>query len=246
MKTTITAALCLGLLALAPVGASAASEPMAGTVVDQSSLQATTGDRAYFGQYGTHVKDTAFQTFTAGMDGTLAQIALRLWGRSQAVGTMEVRFYEHGLLGGNSPADYPEAAAVRTLSFAALGKEPTLDVTYFDFSDAGIRLESGGVYSFLVVNSSPYLAPVHGTLFEGGLIGAGVNTYAGGDLYKAPNWGLGYQPAPRRLDLDFVTRIFADEVAAVPEPTSWAMLIVGLGAVGVTLRRRPHAGVQAV
>jgi hypothetical protein len=30
-------------------------------------------------------------------------------------------------------------------------------------------------------------------------------------------------------------------MAAVPEASSWALMLIGVGVIGVTLRRRPHA-----
>jgi hypothetical protein len=40
-------------------------------------------------------------------------------------------------------------------------------------------------------------------------------------------------------DADFVSTLTIDEVtAAVPEPASWALMIVGMGAIGYTMRRR--------
>jgi PEP-CTERM motif len=36
-----------------------------------------------------------------------------------------------------------------------------------------------------------------------------------------------------------------EPVAAVPEPATWAMLLVGLGGIGATLRRRRHTAAHA-
>lgn len=92
------------------------------------------------------------------------------------------------------------------------------------FPDVG-TVETG------VIRTHPgYNAP-NGNFADGGVLDD--PTYANAN-FKVP----GYQVA--RVQVDLVSG-----PGAVPEPTTWAMLITGFGAVGASLRRRRRAQVRA-
>lgn len=63
--------------------------------------------------------------------------------------------------------------------------------------------------------------------FAGNLTGTGTVTFAPGSL-----------PASRQS--------ITGNIAAVPEPTTWAMMLIGFGAIGLTFRRRQAAREAAV
>lgn len=70
-----------------------------------------------------------------------------------------------------------------------------------------------------------------GSTSNAGVKGAGNNPYAGGQVY-ANNYGS-------FPSYDYTFHTFTNNsVGSVPEPTSWAFLVVGLGLVGVAARRR--------
>ena len=69
-----------------------------------------------------------------------------------------------------------------------------------------------------------------------------TDVYAGGRLFKSDTLDqacLGNQPSQSASPCDANFRLTtAAAVTAVPEPSSWALLLVGFGASGIALRRR--------
>jgi hypothetical protein len=53
--------------------------------------------------------------------------------------------------------------------------------------------------------------------------------------------GGGYAPNPQAFGFDNIVLTARPAVAAVPEPSTWAMMIGGFGAVGGEMRRRRKA-----
>lgn len=84
----------------------------------------------------------------------------------------------------------------------------------FDIDFFGTTLNVGSSYTLGLVTSSPLQA-----------IGISRNAYSGGTAYAN---------GVARPDLDFAFRV----LDAVPEPGTWAMMVLGVGFVGGALRRR--------
>jgi len=66
----------------------------------------------------------------------------------------------------------------------------------------------------------------------------GGNPYAGGETFQADSSsGFNFYAIPS-VDLRFGVSGSSSAVAAVPEPASWAMLLLGFGAIGGAMRTR--------
>jgi hypothetical protein len=62
----------------------------------------------------------------------------------------------------------------------------------------------------------------------------------GGFNQSGPNYNLG--ASPTTLSANFIAA--STSTSAVPEPTTWAMMIIGFGAIGGTMRRRQKVQVS--
>ena len=111
-----------------------------------------------------------------------------------------------------------------------LGQQFGLSIVRSSFDLAGSPLASGTYYFALqavTTASNVYLANADGT----------------GAAYSAngSSWAPGYGTASA-----VAVSLSGDTVAAVPEPTTWAMMIIGFGFVGLSLRRRRTATTMRV
>lgn len=95
-------------------------------------------------------------------------------------------------------------------------------ITDTDFT--GVTLAVGSIYTAALSTSSPY----QGVYVTG-------DDYADGHLFS-PNASTG-DPSGG-VDRDLAFRVIGATTAGVPEPASWALMIVGFGAIGATVRRR--------
>ncbi len=114
----------------------------------------------------------------------------------------------------------------------------------FRFDGRNINVAAGGSYSFLYATFNPAagaVAPGTYTFYNAALFGVPFDE--NGDAFTGPD---GYDvtivfdqtcPYPYSDTCAF-TRTVEGVDAAVPEPSSWAMLITGFGAVGYAMRRR--------
>jgi hypothetical protein len=111
-----------------------------------------------------------------------------------------------------------------------LGQQFGLSIVRSSFDIAGSPLASGSYYlaiQAVTTASSVYLANADG---------AGAAYSANGN-----SWAPGYGTASA-----VAVSLSGDSVAAVPEPTTWAMMIIGFGFVGLSLRRRRTATTMRV
>jgi hypothetical protein len=104
--------------------------------------------------------------------------------------------------------------------------------TNFDFS--GTTLTVGGIYSAVVSidGSSPHTG-----------IGLSLtDTYSGGTAFSQNLGDAGCNPGA--CDLAFQV-VGTSAAGAVPEPATWAMMILGFGAAGAALRQRRRTAAAA-
>lgn len=103
----------------------------------------------------------------------------------------------------------------------------------------GTTIGSGGIYSFvsaLTLNGGQqYFA--YSDALSPAIEFAPSDVYSGGEAYQADSASQAFEGIPT-VDLQF--RVTANSVpaAAVPEPATWAMMIVGFGMIGAGLRYR--------
>lgn len=119
---------------------------------------------------------------------------------------------------------------------ATLGK----NIVFFDTNNqGGLSLTNSGVNNFFVYNTVLY--------DEAAYRAALLTNPAALPLFNIGTFAVSTTPrnnaAVRPLDNYTVT--ISTLAAAVPEPATWAMMLLGCGAVGVTLRRRPPQSARA-
>ena len=133
----------------------------------------------------------------------------------------------------------PEAPGTAYLYGSAFTGTPAQLGTGADFlgSAAGVS----GIYNFgaslQLTAGTKYFAYV-GSVNPVMLYGV-ATSYAGGEAYQADNsTGLKFN-AISSADYRFgVIGVEVQDVSAVPEPASWALLIIGFGMIGAATRRR--------
>jgi hypothetical protein len=209
-----------------------ASMAQAAPVLDQSSVPET-GLFPVNGSVGTGVNNgpsvSMGQTFTAGLTGQLTRIDLAIFSSP---------FFD--------PAG-PLTVAVKTLAGDILATQQidvstlpdlTFGVTWvqipqFDFSAGDVLVTAGLEYKILVTG------PASTGSFWIYQINDAPLAYADGHAFGVFQ---GSEGGP--LPFDFGFRTYVD-TAAVPEPGTWALLILGFGGAGVALRGRRRAGATA-
>lgn len=97
---------------------------------------------------------------------------------------------------------------------------------WFDFDFAGVTLTPGQTYSaaLSIEGWSPYL----------GVNTSSTNPYADGQMFGN---GIDFAGCDTGV-CDLAFRVTGSDVAPVPEPATWAMMIAGLAAAGAARRRR--------
>lgn len=233
-----TAAVC----ALSLVGAGGAR---AAIVVDQSNLVDTSVGA--LGGSGIRAPSTSFpfgtrqvQTVTAGLDGDLARLDLQVF-KFGKLGTLRASLYDGDYArakGMFSPPGSPGGFGVLiTTTLTSLADLPTLAeaqagrLLSFDTTGLHFHVHSGQVFSLLLE-----LAPGPGTV-------AWANSSSDPSdpsVFVGLNYSRGYNSATF-FDANFVQsgldRGFRTWVA-VPEPATWALMMLGFGLSGGALRRR--------
>jgi PEP-CTERM motif len=226
---------CFALIAFAAV---IASPVTAAVVIDQDAFVAPPSGQPAFGWIasitGSRVLPGAQaptnyilgQTVTAGLSGTLNSIELQY---APTVTGLQLRLYDGdaltngGLFGG----------------YSFSGTRFGATSISFDLSAFGYTVAPGRKFSFdLLFEMGPNATAAIGIgTFEGAVPPAPPPItkyvqYAGGTSFSFIN-GV---PVVTSRDIAFRTTV---DVAApaVPEPASWAMMLVGFGLVGATIRR---------
>ena len=96
---------------------------------------------------------------------------------------------------------------------------------WFDTDFTGTSLTAGSTYYAVLSADSPAYSAV-----------VTEDNYPGGRIFGASDLGLGRGFNPPSVDLAF--RIFGTTAAPVPEPATWALMLVGFGLAGAAMRRR--------
>lgn len=116
---------------------------------------------------------------------------------------------------------------------APVTTSPISGLTIADFSD--VTLVVGQRYTFRASLPNEGLPPSGAESAAGAYYAGGIDAYTAGRFYfTGSSLGEG-QPALPTTDLAFV-------MTGVPEPATWAMLLLGFGAVGAAMRRRGGEG----
>lgn len=202
---------------VALLGAFALVANASADTIDQSQLSFNTGVPFLF--QGTSITNLPLgQSFTAGQNGLLSAIRLGSNGGIQGGGntlTFEIRDgsgIQGTLLGQGT-------AAVTSVWTPNVGQW----LLTLNTSSLGVNVQSGHQYTFdfTAISGS-------GDLAYRGILAKTTNPYAGGRIFTGQ--GYGNQP---NWDL-----VFQTQVAAVPEPETYAMLLAGLGLLGFAARRK--------
>lgn len=203
-----------------------AIHPAAATVVDQTTLYTKGADSSYLAS-GFGRSNWISQGFTAGLSGSLDRLDLQI----AAVSTDSLRL----TIGAGEiiDGDYSILATVDV----PLADLPTSFDTLFsiDLSGFGVEVSAGQLYSITLSSAVAGTGNQFGWLI-GEIMPDGTEVtlpaYDGGRALGSNDagatWGI------RGSDRTFRTWVTAD----VPEPSSWAMLIVGFGFVGSAIRRQ--------
>ncbi|HEV2567740.1 PEPxxWA-CTERM sorting domain-containing protein [Sphingomonas sp.] len=222
----------------------AAAPTAAAVVLDQSFLVQPTGPANVVQRVGRvsppNQPETylgGVQTFTAGTAGRLARIEFQAFNMSPQLGALKL-----SLIDGDYAAGARSVLAVQYTPFPALPSSPAAragTTVSFDTLDAGFVVAAGTRYSVLF---EAEVAP--GLNFAGIVVGTATapvpgqqptfysTDYAGGQLFGFTN-GV-FNTTPSRFDAGFQS--FVD--TSVPEPASWALMILGFSGTGAALRRR--------
>ena len=246
----------MAMFGLALIGLMAASAPASAAVVlDQDALIQPAGlgvqivtpaRRLIAGQ----LRDFAYvQTATAGLTGTLSNIELQGYRNfTQPADTLRLTLIDGDYVAGartvvgsldlnaaNAPGFEPVRNLQTLLNFDTSGFAYQVTAGQkFSIKIELIPFNQTGSFNFITANNFGQVQQPDGTFRS---VTEGAN-YNGGGVYQlALNTG-----APLALSHDIGFRSFVDVAGAVPEPSTWAMLIVGFGFVGASVRRRATAG----
>lgn len=213
---TLALAALAGPLALAPQAHAAETlEVVSGT----TSPRAVNVNIAPIGQSFTAFTDTltsvGFQFNTLNPNAVNAPITLSIFGGETLSGT-----------------------ALFTTTFTMPATISDRTPRWVDISLPDLAITNGDLYSLVLTGTTSRAAVVQGPGYNSGTGQFfGGDAYAGGKLLS--NWSGIYsncQGASNNCDLNF--RVTGEILAAaVPEPSTWAMMILGMGAVGGAMRR---------
>ncbi|WP_341209732.1 PEPxxWA-CTERM sorting domain-containing protein [uncultured Sphingomonas sp.] len=104
---------------------------------------------------------------------------------------------------------------------------------WYDFDLGGLTLTDGGTYTAVVSATTDRLGLVYGPAAS-----ATADGYAGGQLLTTkPAFNANSNCTTGICDANFRFTSSGATGGAVPEPATWAMLLLGFGAVGYALRR---------
>jgi hypothetical protein len=253
MKAPVLARVAAGVLAGLLLGVSAAQ---AEVVVDQANLVSTDLIPAEGYLSTSSLRDGGFknyqsQTVTAGLDGLLSQIDLQMFQVNSSVG-LYLKIYDGDFAGASdiyaapgSPGGFGTLMGTLAINVAALptqGEAGAGALASFDVSGFGFHVTPGHVFSIMLQAQSPSNASA----------AAWANGYGTDQIDPAHFVGLDYEGGYNASTLfDYATyvRTGSDrgfrtwvDTAPAPEPATWALMILGFGAVGMGLRSAGRRG----
>lgn len=225
-KSNLVSAIALAAVALAAPSGALAQD------ID------TTGGTAlsdYWNPFGSPDTATYGQTFTAGVGQDILQsFSLFLGSRAGGSGALSLKGYF-----GTWDGDH-----VGSLLYTS-GTQTTSGNQEFDFNTGGVGLTAGSQYvGFLSVSdmgtqdTSKFYMPQANVSLDGGNF-VFLNNGANFSQIFSSRWTVA------NPDVAFKAT-FGNVSGAVPEPSTWAMMLFGFGAVGAGIRRRkkPDARTQ--
>ncbi len=253
--------LCAAML-LSMGGAVTSTTAHAEIIVDQDALVGplvpigpragryviTAGDRVPPpGSTATPIIDAVVaQSVTAGLFGTVEGFDIQgpFWNRQTFDTSLRVSLYNGDIGNGGALIGFYERPAFSFLGGSLNNTQPN----YIDLSGFGLVVAPGDIYSFSLSVVEPSAAAALFIIGNvPGLDGNGAaiieaNQYAGGSAYYSNN-GSPFSASP--YDLGFRSYINTFGLSGVPEPSSWAMLIIGFGMIGAHMRRRTRSRATA-
>jgi hypothetical protein len=245
LKSAVVSACLLG----------AASAANAAVVVDQSNIAvAPNGGSIIYQVFGSPINTnpigtvpnliqaTGIQFVTAGISGVLSAVDLQMtrFGAGNLNGAFEV------VIANNVTFDANGKILTGNVLGTTFGTVSSLSATgsimNFDFSGLNISFNAGDQFAIGLRNPDTFSGAfgwAAGTSTDAPGVPFNVANftpinYAGGNAYRGTNPYLGANPT-------FVPHVdfgFRTYVNSVPEPATWAMMIVGFGLVGGSMRRR--------
>lgn len=238
-------------LVIALAAAASALPAQAAIIVDQESLAASTPETpvvvssrvglvpassAAGAPLDTRI---AVQTITAGTRGTLDRVELQI-GQNTGQGLFGI-----GLFDGEwtpTSSAFPQSFVQVPTQFLPSTLEALNQTRLFTFFVGDYRVAPGQIFSLVFAQfptapgtSATSLVVGSGSRFVAGQTPTfNLNQYAGGRLTTYSN-GVAIGGGSSGPSVGFRTYV---DTAGVPEPATWAMLIVGFGLIGGAMRRR--------
>lgn len=223
--------------------------PASATVVVSIEAPGVTSTSANGGPFSVQSFDTASAGFQTGFTDTVGAVTFTYAGidvrpadQFGGVGGSQYAATYNGL---NFPP-YDASAGSYTLGVTSTGGPINYFGAYFSAQDSNNRLtflrngNTLAVFTPAVVVAATAGTPAY---TQGGLLNVFVNFYfTGGQtydaiLFEAAGNGTGFESDNHTVG-SFVPPIPPTIIDSIPEPGTWAMLIVGFGMVGVAARRR--------
>lgn len=217
-KTTIAmASAFLASGVMAPAQAATSIDTTGGTFV------------ANITPFGVTDTSTYGQTFTVGSDNSLDSFTMYLNGAAGAA--IKFKSYVYAWDGAKATGSALYSSALQTFSGGG--------TTAFAFDTSGLKLQSGSRYVAFLSTAGLQAGQPQNT-YAMPLVTS--NTYSGGDFvfYNAgDNFAALTNSKWDCAECGFGDAFFKASLSAgaVPEPATWAMMILGMGAVGFAMRR---------
>jgi hypothetical protein len=219
---------------------------LAGAVAGLATAGAATADTLFSNPYVSSPIDCSFSTTCAADAGRGDYFAAQEFTLASAAVITSADFIESDL--GTVPTDINWGFAVNdgpgglpgtilaigadTLSGASLGTDPNtgFNISRMSWTLGTVALGPGTYY--LAIQA---ISPTFSTFLNQGVLTSGAAASADGGV----TWVSGYACVSGGGCLSSIAvDLYGTSVGGVPEPASWALMLVGVGAVGAALRRR--------